>query len=84
MREEVFNLSANSGEPEKLEGEPVTQNLFSLLGVKPILGRVFTREEDRPGAAHVALISYRLWKSWFTSDPNVAGRDILLNSRNTR
>ncbi len=75
-----FNLTERGGEPEELGGVKATQNLFSVLGTKPVLGRVFAPDEDRTGAPHVALISYRLWKGRFGGDPKLVGRDILLNN----
>jgi putative ABC transport system permease protein len=79
----VYNLtggpSGRSGDPEELQGAGVTHNLFSMLGTKPALGRVFLPEEDRPGAAHVALIGHGLWKRRFGGDRSLIGRDILLN-----
>jgi len=77
--EDFFNLSNPGGDPERLMGEKYTWNIFSLLGVKPLFGRVFQPEEDRPGFNHVALISYRLWHGRFGADPNVIGRDLVLN-----
>jgi MacB-like periplasmic core domain len=73
------NLSNPGGDPERLMGERYTWNIFSLLGVKPLVGRVFQPEEDRPGFEHVTLISYRLWHGRFGADPNVIGRDLVLN-----
>ena len=77
---QVYDLSGKGEEPEKLEGQLTTYNLFSLLGVKAELGRVFLPEEDRPGATHVALISHDLWTRRFASDRAVVGREILLNN----
>ena len=78
--EQVYNLSAKGEEPEKLEGERTTANLFSVLGVQPELGRTFTADEDRQGAPHVALISHELWVRRFAQNRAVVGRDILLNN----
>jgi len=77
--EDFFNLSNPGGGPERLMGERYTWNIFSLLGVKPLFGRVFQPEEDRPGFEHVTLISYRLWHGRFGANPNVIGRDLVLN-----
>ena len=77
---QVYDLSGKGEEPEKLEGQLATYNLFSLLGVKPELGRVFLAEEDRPGATHVVLISHDLWKRRFAEDRKIVGREILLNN----
>ena len=79
----VFNLTGDTGgdagEPEKLQSASVTQNLFSVLGAKPALGRVFRPEEDRPGGPRVVLIGHGLWKRRFAGDPGIVGRAIALN-----
>ncbi len=74
-----YNLTGTSGEPEKLDGVTVTQNLFALLGVRPALGRDFRPEEDQPGANRVAIVSDGLWKRRFGGDRTILGREILLN-----
>lgn len=71
----------DEGEPEKVESQNVTANFFPLLGVKPILGRTFTEEEDKPGANRVALVSYSLWQRRFGGDPSLVGKEILLDGR---
>lgn len=76
-----FNLSAHAGEPEKLDGIATTYNMFSILGVQPLLGRTFTPQEDWAGAPHVALISYRLWKGRFGGEKDIVGRGIFLNNK---
>jgi len=74
-------LSVN-GEPERIEGQLVTGDYFSVLGVAPSLGRVFTQAEDRAaGAAPVAVISSALWKRRFGSDPSTPGRVVILNGQ---
>jgi putative ABC transport system permease protein len=75
--ERSFNLTG-VGEPERLDGRRVSANLFDLLGVKPILGRNFVPEEDKPGTK-VALLNETLWKRRFGGDPGVIGRSLSLN-----
>ncbi len=75
----IYNLAGNGADPERLLGEGVTRNLFSILGVRPLLGRVFSSEEDKPGSEHVVLLSDRLWLGTFGGDPRVVGQNILLN-----
>ena len=75
-----FNLSGVS-QPESIGGYGVSPNLLSMLGVRPILGRDFLLSEEKPGTAPVALLSYKLWQSHLGSDPNVAGRSIMLDGR---
>jgi len=74
-----FNLAGIS-RPENIRGEAVSPNFFEITGVRPILGRVFTAAEEKPGAAPVLLLSYPLWQSHFGADPNVLGRKITLDS----
>jgi predicted permease len=67
------------GEPEKIEARRVTASFFRMLGVTPLRGRVFRPEEDVPGANHVVVLSHGLWQRRFGRDPEVVGRDLLLN-----
>jgi putative ABC transport system permease protein len=73
------NLESPGGMTETLKTTFTTANLFSLLGVQPMIGRDLTREDDEPKAAKVMLISERLWKKTFGGDPGVIGRDIRLD-----
>jgi putative ABC transport system permease protein len=70
-------LSGN-GEPEEVQARKVTWNLWSVLGVQPALGRVFTEDEDNNGA-HVLVISHGLWQRRFGGAPDVVGRKISVN-----
>jgi putative ABC transport system permease protein len=64
------------GEPRRLEIAPVTQEVLPVLGVTPMIGRVFeSREDDRSAV----VISYGLWQSQFASDPAVLGRTVHLD-----
>jgi putative ABC transport system permease protein len=75
-----FNLTG-SGEPERLHGARVSSDLFSILGVRPELGRSFIPEEDEEGRDAVVVISHALWERRFGSDPTITGRTILLDGR---
>jgi len=65
--------------PEHIRGLRVTQNLFSLLGAKPHLGRMFVEEEERTGSEHEVILSYGLWERRFSGESGVTGRTILLD-----
>jgi putative ABC transport system permease protein len=76
-----FNLRWNAnvelgGETETLKLTFGTSNLFSLLRIRPIIGRNVTPEDSRPGAKDTVLISHYLWQSRFGSDPGVIGREM--------
>ena len=75
----TFNLTG-TGDPELLTGGTVTPSLLPLLGIKPVLGRSFAADEDRPGSAKIAMIGEGLWKRRFGGDPAVVGRHLTLNS----
>src|SRR5215470_13879715 len=66
--------------PERIQGFLVTANFFDALGVKPILGRNFSGEENEPGKDSVAIISHSLWKRRFGGDPNIINKTVTLNS----
>src|SRR5438034_8680475 len=57
-----FNL-IGQGEPERVRGATVMADYLSTLGTKPVLGRVFSADEDRPGGPPVALIGYTFWQT---------------------
>ncbi|HEX8283349.1 MAG TPA: ABC transporter permease [Pyrinomonadaceae bacterium] len=78
-RQQTFDLTGGGGEPEKLLGLGVGANFFPVLGVEPALGRAFLAEEDRPGAARVAVLGHGLWKRRFGADPSVVGSELLLD-----
>lgn len=78
FRSDDFNVTGQ-GEPERLRGFMISADLFHTLGVNPIIGRDFLREEDQPGAGPVALISEGLWKRKFGSANDVLGKTIILN-----
>ena len=61
-------------------GEAVTGNYFRFLGVRPVLGRMLAADDDRPGAARVAVISNGLWDRAFGRDPDVVGRRLRIRS----
>ena len=72
-----------TGEPERVTGVPVTQNLFTLLGVEPALGRTFTVEEcqQKASSLQAVVLSHGFWQRRFASDPSVVGRKLTFNNR---
>lgn len=71
----------DAGNPERLRGASVSPNLMTLLGIKPIVGRSFLPEEEKPGHNMVVVISYSLWQRRFAGQPNVLGQSVRLDSK---
>ena len=75
-----FNLSGR-GEPERISGLYVSGNFFRVLGRPFVAGRPFSEAEDRVGTSNVVVISERLWRSRFHANPELIGRNLMLNGR---
>jgi MacB-like periplasmic core domain len=73
-----FNLTGH-GEPERVTGEMVSAGFFEILGVNPIMGRTFSRDEDRIGANPTVMITEGLWKRKYGADPGIVGQRMELN-----
>jgi len=69
------------GEPEYVNGRQISAELFSTLGISPLQGRAFRLDEDRPGAAAVAIISYGLWQRDFGGQPSTVGRSLVYDGK---
>jgi hypothetical protein len=81
VRSSPATLTGPGVEPARLEVAQTTDNFFRTLGTPPALGRGFTPDDVRPGAAAVAVLSYPLWRGRFGGDPRVLGRVITLDGR---
>ena len=75
-----FTVS-DGGDADRYSGAAISHELFPLLGKSAQLGRVFSAEDDRPGAEPVVLIGDELWQRRYNADPSILGRSILINSR---
>src|ERR1051325_2012008 len=71
---------SGDAEPEALKGARVSANFLDILGVQPVLGRCFLREEDAGGGPPVVMIGAGLWKRRFGGDPQVVGKPATLDS----
>ena len=67
--------------PEAIQGASVAADFFSLLRVRPLIGRTFSPDEDRPGQGHVVLLGYKFWRDHFASDPGIVGRNVTLDGQ---
>ncbi len=73
-----FTLAGRE-QPERIDGMRGQSCLLRMFGAKPLLGRLLLPEEDQPGKPAVAILSDRLWKRLFNSDPAIVGKSITLN-----
>ena len=69
-----------AGEPRRVAALMVSANFFHMLGASPKLGRVFSQDEEQPGAPRVAVISEAMWRTNFGGRPDVLGQSIRFNS----
>lgn len=67
--------------PERTSGARASANLFSTLGVKPVLGRDFLASEDQRGAQPVVIINHRIWQERYGADPNLIGRLMMIDGK---
>ncbi len=75
-----YNLTG-AGEAERIITGQVSADLFSVLRVNPLHGRVFTNDEDKPGGTPVVVLSYGLWQRRFGGQTNILNQPITLNSK---
>ncbi len=78
-----FNTNTNSG-TEHLPAAMVTRDWFRVFGAQPILGRVFSPEEDEKGANYVAVLSYSAWQRIFGGQPDAIGKSMVLDGQTYR
>ena len=73
------NYSDKTGLPELYNASQMTANSFRAIGQQPIVGRDFTSEDEKRGAAPVAILSYGLWERRYGKDPAIVGRAVRMN-----
>jgi predicted permease len=79
-RNDDFNLTG-MGDAERLRGEMISATFFPLLGVKPVIGRTFTPEEDRVGGDPVVVVSEGFWRQKFGSSQDILAKSININGK---
>src|SRR5690606_13091325 len=70
---------ADTGMPERYDGAFMTPSTFSVLGVRPLIGRLFREEETSTAEPMVVLIGYRTWQDRYEGDQSIVGRVIRVN-----
>jgi putative ABC transport system permease protein len=74
----TVNLAGTEG-PERFNGAFVSSNVFDVLRVQPIRGHVFRPGDDAAGAPLTVVLGYQLWATRYRSDPNIAGKPVIVN-----
>jgi len=77
----TFNLASTEGEPERYLGAITDRGFFDALQMPPVLGRVFTADEDDPGGDGVIILSYSLWRGRFGGDPTIVGQSLTFDGK---
>src|SRR6476646_4943269 len=62
--------------PQRYTGAYVTEDMFKIVGVSPVMGRDFTAEDNKPGAEKVAILGDEIWRRDFNADPNIVGQGV--------
>jgi putative ABC transport system permease protein len=75
----TMSLSSEGQSAERMRGTYISSNAFRLLRAKPILGREFIAEDDRPGAPAVTILGYDVWQSRYGGDSSIIGRGVRVN-----
>jgi putative ABC transport system permease protein len=78
------NLQQGTGDPERIRAVEATPNLFSLLGVRPLLGRTFAAGTDEPGRERIVVVSEELWRTRLGGEPSLVGGTIRLDGMPSR
>ncbi len=74
-----FNISSPGEPPQRIPGGVVSHDFFPVLGLQPMLGRLFSAQEDQSGAGQFVVLSYVFWKSRFAADPRIVGKPVRID-----
>ena len=80
-RAATYNLSGSGQLPEMVHAEQASSQLLSMLGVHPVVGRLFDANDDRPEANATVILSWGLWKRRYGGDPALIGRTLLVDAK---
>src|SRR2546429_5487657 len=67
--------------PQRYTGGYVTEDLFKIIGVSPVIGRDFTAADNKPSAEKVAILGDEIWRRDFNADPNIVGQSVRINGK---
>jgi predicted permease len=83
VRRDPVLMTTNGTTPQSFDGATVTGNTFQFLGVSPLLGRIATPSDAKPGAPPVFVLSYKAWQRKFNGDAGIVGKTFILNGKPT-
>src|ERR1051325_5781042 len=76
----TINLTYKNN-PQRYTGGYVTEDMFKIIGVSPVLGRDFTAEDNKPGSPKTAILGDEIWRRDFNADPNIVGQSVTVNGK---
>ncbi len=76
----TINVTYNQN-PQRYTGAYITEDLFKIIGVSPVLGRDFTADDNKAGAPKTAILGDRIWRRDFNADPNIVGQGVTINGK---
>src|SRR3954452_1136599 len=76
----TINVTYNNT-PQRYTGSYVTDELFKIIGVSPVLGRDFSAEDNKPGSPKTAILGDKIWRRDFNADPNIVGQSVVINGK---
>jgi putative ABC transport system permease protein len=76
----TINVTYNNN-PQRYTGAYITDELFKIVGVSPVLGRDFTADDNKAGAPKTAILGDRIWRRDFNADPNIVGQSVTINGK---
>ncbi len=76
----TINVTYNQN-PQRYTGAYITDDLFKIIGVSPVLGRDFTAEDNKNGAPKTAILGDKIWRRDFNADPNIVGQGVIINGK---
>jgi len=74
-----FNISSPGEPPQRISGGVVSYDFLPVLGAQPLLGQLFSPQEDQPGAGQFVMLSYAFWNNHFGADPHIVGKPIQID-----
>src|SRR5678815_3819098 len=76
----TINLTYQNN-PQRYTGGYITEDMFKIIGVSPVLGRDFNAEDNKPGAPKTAILGDEIWRRDFNADPNIVGKNCRINGK---